>query len=127
MTDHYIHHVPGRLRVRTAVVKRNEKQATAVKALLQSTEGVRTVAVNPLTGSVTVHYDEKTTNSSALLDVLNRQGYPVSQTSVPAVAQASRAVSPNSQLGSALAATAATFLVKTAVEYSLRALVASLL
>lgn len=127
MTDHYIHHVPGRLRVRTAAVKGNEKQATAVKALLQSTEGVRTVAVNPLTGSVTVHYDEKSTNPSALLDVLSRQGYPVGQTSLPAVAQASRAVSPSSQLGSALAATAATFLVKTAVEYSLRALVASLL
>jgi copper chaperone CopZ len=127
VTDHYIHHVPGRLRVRTAVVKRNERQATAVKALLQSTEGVRTVAVNPLTGSVTVHYDEKTTNPSALMDVLNRQGYPLGQTSLSAVAQASPAASTNSQLGRALAATAATFLVKTAVEYSLRALVASLL
>lgn len=127
MTDHYIHHVPGRLRVRTAVVKRNERQATAVKALLQSTEGVRAVAINPLTGSVTVHYDEKTTNSSALLDKLNRQGYLAGQTSLPAVAQASPAVYANSQLGSALATTAATFLVKTALEYSLRALVASLL
>lgn len=127
VTDHYIHHVPGRLRVRTAVVKGNEKRATAVKALLQSTEGVRAVAVNPLTGSVTIHYDEKITNSSAVLDVLNREGYPVSQTSVPAVGLASPAVVPSSQLGSALAAAAATFLVKTAIEYSLRAVVASVL
>lgn len=54
----YLHHVPGRLRVRMPGVKRNPPAARAVeRALMTAQAGVTKVRANPLTGSVTVHYD----------------------------------------------------------------------
>lgn len=122
---HYVHHVPGRLRVRAAAVKGSEEKASAVKSLLQSTSGVRSAAANPLTGSITIHYDEQATDYLALVNLLNERGYFVgrglssSDTFRPAVQSASR----EPQIASKLATIVASFLI----EEALKALVVSLL
>ena len=72
---HYIHHVPGRLRVKTPVIKRNDTQAKCVKDLLEGTEGVRAIDVNILTGSILVNYDPRVGNGDAILGRLREQGY----------------------------------------------------
>lgn len=127
MSDSYIHHVPGRLRVRTGAVKGSEEKAASVKALLQSASGVCSVAANPITGSVTIHYDQQATDHLRLMELLNERGYFVGQ---PVVAPLTRVSVPEprkSQLGSMVVTTVATFLVEKALEHAIFALLAGLL
>lgn len=72
---YYVHHVPGRLRVKCPLLKANAGRATVVSRLLRAEEGVSSCEVNPVTGSVLVRYDETLTNAYRLLDLLKRGGY----------------------------------------------------
>ena len=72
MTE-YIHHIPGRLRVRFTCLRGNEEKTRAITNRLGSVTGVRSAVVNPLTGSVTVHYNTFETNSGVLLDFLKAE------------------------------------------------------
>ena len=70
----YIHHVPGRIRVRSKAFRcRSEKARGAERGLLALT-GVRQVRVNPHAGSITVHYDSALLKQSDLLSVLEQCG-----------------------------------------------------
>ncbi|HZQ53971.1 MAG TPA: cation transporter [Bryobacteraceae bacterium] len=71
----YIHETPGRVRIRTEAIKKNDCAATAVPGLLQSVPGVLSAAANPLTGSITVTYDATRLHSAAILELLRAQGY----------------------------------------------------
>ncbi|MEO5336523.1 MAG: heavy-metal-associated domain-containing protein [Magnetospirillum sp. WYHS-4] len=71
----YVHHVPGRLRVRLASVKRNERRARRVSALLEELPGVESVEISTVTGSVTVVYDQAETDASHLFQALRREGH----------------------------------------------------
>lgn len=75
MSNTYLHHVPGRLRVRTPRVKRNEAEARSVREYIEVVEGVEAVDVNTLTGSITVKYDARRLSAAALLHVLCQGGY----------------------------------------------------
>ncbi len=50
--SYYVHHVPGRLRVKSPLIKNNETVAAAVKQLLRGVNGVDSVDVNLTTGSL---------------------------------------------------------------------------
>jgi copper chaperone CopZ len=63
----YIHHVPGRLRVKSAAVKASEANARRAKECLEGVEGVHAVEANVVTGSVTVHYNARLVSGEALL------------------------------------------------------------
>ena len=54
---HIVHHVPGRLRLKVPGAKGNADFLDKVKAALDPIQGIREIDVNPLTGSVLVHYD----------------------------------------------------------------------
>ena len=70
----YIHHVPGRIRVRSKAFRcRSDKGKAAERKLLALT-GVRQVRVNPHAGSITVHYDSALLKQSDLLAVLEQCG-----------------------------------------------------
>jgi copper chaperone CopZ len=71
----YIHHVPGRIRVRVPSVKRNEKEAQAVQGLLEGIEGVSVVSVSTVTSSVTINYDARMVSSTAIMETLRHQNY----------------------------------------------------
>jgi hypothetical protein len=71
----YIHNIPGRLRVRTEAVRNNSAAAAAARALLAATPHVLSVETNPLTGSITVHYDPAGLSAPPLLGILRRHGY----------------------------------------------------
>lgn len=71
----YVHHVPGRLRVKCPLLKGNAPSAEAVRQLLSAEEGIGSCEVNLVTGSVLVRYDESTTNAYRVLDLLKRGGY----------------------------------------------------
>jgi copper chaperone CopZ len=72
--SHYMHHVPGRLRVRSPEIKRNDARAVVLQACLEQIEGVECVMVNTVTGSVTVNYDKSATDSQALIAKIESHG-----------------------------------------------------
>ncbi len=74
-----IHHVHGRLRIKSPVLKRNQAQAEAVRALLQWQQGVLKHEINPLTGSVLIHYDARLTSVDQIVDCFRQAGYITSE------------------------------------------------
>jgi copper chaperone CopZ len=123
--SHYIHHVPGRLRVKTPVLKRNEQRAAAVKALLREFDGIDAVDVNTVTGSILVGYDKTRTDSNTILAALKAQGY----TEHDALVSQHRPTSHGtpSKLVQSVGKTVFGILVEKAVERSAVALVAGLI
>lgn len=67
---HLAHSMPGRLRVKLPGLKRNEQEATQVRAFLTRFEGVLAYQVNTLTGSVIIHYDPTLTDALTILATL---------------------------------------------------------
>ncbi len=66
----YIHHIPGRMRVRAAGVKRDSARCAALEVWLQSLEGVEHATVNALTGNALIYYRVGATDGSKLLEHL---------------------------------------------------------
>ncbi|MCR6630552.1 MAG: hypothetical protein NVV74_11145 [Magnetospirillum sp.] len=93
MTD-TIHHLPGRLRIRMEVLRRNPVAIARVRTLLVGKCGVFQVDANDLTGSVLVHYDTQATSGRAILDTLAAAGFaPPREHAQPADRLAQAAVS----------------------------------
>lgn len=72
---HYIHHVPGRLRIRSPLLKRDNERAKAAEEFLQSIEGVSSVRANTVTGSIILTYERDIVSSEAILDAAAQRGY----------------------------------------------------
>jgi hypothetical protein len=72
---HYVHHVPGRLRVKSALIKRNEAKVAAVRELLDGMQGVVSCEVKTLTGSVVACYDSAVVSAQTILGVLEAEGF----------------------------------------------------
>jgi hypothetical protein len=71
---HYIHHVPGRLRVKTSAIKGNEAYAVQTQEYLRALHGVVIAEVRPVTGSVVVHYDPARVDPRTILHSLASLG-----------------------------------------------------
>jgi copper chaperone CopZ len=71
----YIHHVPGRLRVNTPVLKRNEFRARQLKSYLEGMHGVLRADTSIVTGSVVIKYDTDMVSSAVILNSLHDLGY----------------------------------------------------
>jgi copper chaperone CopZ len=67
----YLHHVPGRLRVRSKVFRCNSVSRNMALRKLRALDGVSTVRLNSKAGSVTVCYDTEKTGPKKILDLLN--------------------------------------------------------
>lgn len=72
---YYLHQVPGRLRVRTPLFKGDERKASEAKAMIESIHGVHSTSVNPVTGSLVIHYDPRVVEAETLTSLLTRFGY----------------------------------------------------
>ena len=71
----HLHHVPGRLRVCLAKLKRNARAAILLRAELIAIPGVKSVSINSLTGSIIVHYDRNGFEPEKFGSTLRRLGY----------------------------------------------------
>jgi copper chaperone CopZ len=71
--EYYVHHVPGRLRVRLPEIRHNAKKAADVKRLLDI-YGVDHLKVNHLTGSIVVTFDTSAASAEQLLSILQENG-----------------------------------------------------
>ena len=72
--QYYVHHVPGRLRIRIPSLRNNPTRAEEVKALL-NVAGTHKIKVNSLTGSVVIHFDRHRVSADNLLDRLKTNGF----------------------------------------------------
>jgi hypothetical protein len=80
----YVHHLPGRLRVRSDRAK-NPVVARSLDETLGAMPGVSSVRVNVTTGSVLVHYNVAQINATALLQTLRMRNLPPASTPPPAL------------------------------------------
>lgn len=71
---HYIHHVPGRLRVRCKSLRFNPARLEDLGHVMALQSGVTDVTINPNAGSITIQYDVGATGQDQLVETLNAQG-----------------------------------------------------
>lgn len=121
---HYIHHVPGRLRIRSPLLKRDNERAKAAEEFLQTIEGVSSVRANTVTGSITLTYERDMVNSAVILEAAAQRGYYRPEAVRSADGQLDdMAARTSGTLGKLLFG----FVVKEAVERSAVALIGALL
>lgn len=121
MTD-YVHHVPGRLRVRSKVFRCDSASRASALRKLRAADGVRTVRLNPKAGSVTVCYDTAATGPKQILDFLAAECLAAPQPSVAVTSTRERPAKPAGNLGAEIGRMALSVLVNKGVSYSLSSL-----
>jgi Heavy metal associated domain 2 len=72
--SHYLHHVPGRLRLKARSLKNSEERAAEMRALCRQLPGIKAIELNTLTGSLLVRYDKASVNSRQILGFLFTNG-----------------------------------------------------
>lgn len=72
--SHYIHHVPGRLRVRSRTFRCKPHQLRAMADRLLMREGVEAVDFREKAGSITVRYDPTVLDQRDLLAAFEHSG-----------------------------------------------------
>jgi copper chaperone CopZ len=124
---HRVHHVPGRLRLRIAALKRNPGRAKAVQDLIEGRPGITSVDASALTGSVTVLYDTGTMTPAEILRVLREHGFVVAAgTEVAPVGAADSDAAVTTEVGDFLAKVLVGAVLEKVVERSALALIAAL-
>ena len=73
--NYYIHNVPGRLRIKSPVIKKNENASYEVRKSLSALNGIATVEVNLTTGSLLINYNHKVVRHEDIVNLLERKGY----------------------------------------------------
>ncbi|SEL31357.1 HMA2 domain-containing protein [Nitrosovibrio tenuis] len=118
----YVHHVPGRLRVKTQALKNNLSGARQVKSCMETVRGVLETEVSTITGSVVIKYDACLVSSTTILETLRDQGC-IQNAHCLAAHQAVHRTHPAQKLADTLVAK----LIETAVERSAIALIAAII
>ncbi|ALG67279.1 HMA2 domain-containing protein [Beggiatoa leptomitoformis] len=70
----YIHHIPGRLRVRTDKLRYATCQFAELEVLLMQLNGIESCQMNQKTGSLLVHYDPSCLTGDDILYQLHKVG-----------------------------------------------------
>ncbi len=70
---YYVHHVPGRLRVKIPQIQHKPKMTARIRHILNH-PGVDSIRIKNTTGSVLVIYDPDMVNPNDLLDSLTENG-----------------------------------------------------
>jgi hypothetical protein len=121
--SHYVHHVTGRLRVRSPLVKRNAGKASAAQQTLIAFDGVTDVDVSTVTGSITVYYDRDVLSGDHVLQLLTSTGFVSSAVAIsgpaPTNAMAER-------VGEKVGKAALAFVLEKVIERSAVALIAAI-
>lgn len=72
---HYMHHLPGRLRVRNPMFRNNPSLMGEIEHCFKAAQGVSKIAANPLTGSVTLTYDPDVLAPEKVLEIFEACEY----------------------------------------------------
>jgi copper chaperone CopZ len=121
---HYVHSVPGRLRVQCRTLKGQHHLAESARIHLHRVGGVLSAELRPVTGSIVVSYDGTRTSSQAILEALRAGGYI---RHVPPESPRERSASRFSGAGSKIRGKVVDKLVETVIERSALALIGALI
>jgi hypothetical protein len=69
----YLHHVPGRIRIKTPYIKGRPVLTQEIEEKLRVLPGIEMVGTNALTGSILVHYNECAINAGVITDLVGRE------------------------------------------------------
>jgi len=72
--SHYIHHVPGRLRVRCQSLRSNMQRLHRISDTLKTNRGVYKIESKKHAGSITIHYHADMMEADELLAILKEHG-----------------------------------------------------
>jgi hypothetical protein len=73
--SYYFHSTPGRLRIKSPVIRKNENACYEVRKLLGATSGIATIDINPAIGSLLINYNPKALKSADIINLLHNNGY----------------------------------------------------
>jgi hypothetical protein len=73
--NHYYHEVPGRLRLKSPVLKGKQVLCKKIEDSIACIAGIQSVKASVVTGSVTIYYDQKVLSSGQIIDIVSEQGY----------------------------------------------------
>jgi hypothetical protein len=71
---HYLHSVPGRVRIRNPILKAKNTH-NSVKEILSTLMGIQNIVFNNKTGSITIFYDYSLIDTEHILNALEISGY----------------------------------------------------
>jgi hypothetical protein len=71
----HVHVTPGRLRVKSLLLKRNEVRARRAEFELAGVPNITFARVNATTGSITLYFDPAHWTAAALIALLRERGY----------------------------------------------------
>jgi len=71
--NEYLHHVPGRMRIRTRVLRSESQERSQALRRLRAIPGVRSLRLNEKAASVTLYYDTAAISGPELLQTLRRE------------------------------------------------------
>jgi hypothetical protein len=125
--SHYVHHVPGRIRIKTPHLKRNRSRAAEVQALLDAHEGIISREINILTGSVVIGYDKEITSAEQIMAAMKDNHHLANEARINKVASNGKTAHTVSTVGDNLAKVVVGFVVEKALERSATALIGALL
>lgn len=120
----YVHHLPGRLRLRTAAVKRNPAAAALAREHLSSVAGVHAAETSAVTGSITIRYDPEVLSRDDVIGLLRRLGYAGQDLRLDMAAGAEQVIN---GYADGLAERLASMVVKKVLERSAVALIGALI
>ncbi|MDN5869626.1 MAG: heavy-metal-associated domain-containing protein [Nitrococcus sp.] len=130
--ERYVHHIPGRIRIKCAGIRGNAERAFALQALLRNRPGVAETTVNTVTGSVLIKFEPGETSAQELFTSVRLAGFdtwPVPSMLTPAGAQRMVPFSNKRfrRTGMKLGKIAAGMLLEKALERSALALIGAIL
>lgn len=121
MTD-YLHHVPGRLRIRARSLRCNPADRAATLRKLQAREGVRSVRLNPKAGSITIFYDVEATDAAQILAFVHDECLRAARIQAAPLRTAPEPARPSNPLTAEIGRMALGVLVNKGVTFSLASL-----
>lgn len=110
----YIHHVPGRIRVRSKAFRCHGERARTAQAQLMAMDGIREVQINQRASSIVVQYDPERLSRAQLFSALEELG---------CMAAVRRESAHSHKLGETFGKALVGAMVQKAVEQSARGLV----
>jgi hypothetical protein len=125
--SHYVHHVPGRLRIKTPHLKRNHNRAAEVQSLLDTHTGIVSSQVNVLTGSVLISYDKALTTAEQIMAAMKDNKHLATEASLATATSNPRVTRTVSAVGDNVGKALFGFVVEKALERSAMALIGAIL
>jgi copper chaperone CopZ len=71
----YIHNVPGRVRIKTDVLRKNSGAADEIRKALSVIRGIGTVDINLTTGSILIHYNYEVVSCEEIVRLFENRGF----------------------------------------------------